>query len=268
MADHVGVYDIYGAVMASPGARGFNRVTRLVDDWKMSGAFSSSFPDYGSVLPVLEAKYHEVTRTNAFLSGTERFESGSNIIFAYSGSEYPVFLQDSSSSYTFYSWAERNSFYSKSVLRQYTSPAWAATNYDYLKKINIRAIDGDTSGITDNTSSNPDSFAVLTFLTGNIANILWKEYGISSPSWYLDGNGFNTPYIPDSSMSLGTGSAAQIDAAANAEILMISTGLMPPIPGQNDMQSYLARQQYSTNAAAAAEAALQPVTSSTYFPLP
>jgi hypothetical protein len=256
MADNVGVYDVYGAVMSSPGPRSFFRNSRRPDDMSKSGLASSSMPGIGTVIVETKALHHEVTHLNAFFSATERFESGSNIIFSYSGSEYG-------------SWAEKNLYYSKSTSRQYASQSWTPTGFDYLKSINVISVVSSTVGITDNTSSNPDDYAVLTYLSGAVANYLWDEYGIVNPDWFLQGNGFGTPYIPDSSMSLGlTGSAEQIDAAANKEIINISVGIPPQIPGQNDLVSYLSRLGYAMDAATAAELALKPTTASTYFPLP
>lgn len=103
---------------------------------------------------------------------------------------------------------------------------------------------GRTVGITDNTSSVPDSFAVLTFITGALYAQL-SGNDIFNPSWFLEGNGFGTPFIPDSSMSLGTGSAEQVDTSASAELYRQTIGIRTIVPGANDAAAFLNRQGYS-----------------------
>jgi hypothetical protein len=82
---------------------------------------------------------------------------------------------------------------------------------------------GRTVSISANQSGTSDDYAVLTFITGNLYTQL-SESGIANPSapdWFLSGvagRRFGTPYIPDASMSLGTGSAEQIDAEAAQQL--------------------------------------------------
>ena len=102
---------------------------------------------------------------------------------------------------------------------------------------------GRTISITSNKSS--VSYAVQSFLTGNLANTL-SSYGYASdPDWFLNGNGFGTPYIPDSSMSLGNVSPEQIDASASAEIWKQTVGQTTLIPNANTMTDFLNREGYS-----------------------
>jgi hypothetical protein len=93
----------------------------------------------------------------------------------------------------------------------------------------------------------PDSYAVLTFITGALVTQL-SSSGVlnpTSPTFYLGGNQFGTPYIPDSSMSLGTGTAEQVDISASAELLRQTIGIQTTVPNANDLTSYLNRQGYT-----------------------
>ena len=82
---------------------------------------------------------------------------------------------------------------------------------------------GRTVSISANQSGTSDDYAVLTYITGNLYAEL-SSSGVlnpSAPSWFLGGvagRNFGTPYIPDSLMSLGTGSAELVDASASAEL--------------------------------------------------
>lgn len=125
---------------------------------------------------------------------------------------------------------------------------------------------GRTVSITDQTAS-VDTYAVLSFITG----ILYAQLsasGIVSPSWFLRGNSFGTPYIPDSSMSLGTGTAEAIDAAASVEIYNQTLGIQKQIPAANDADAYLNRQGYTKTTAQRWEDTItaQATSSSGYFP--
>lgn len=126
---------------------------------------------------------------------------------------------------------------------------------------------GRTVSITTNTSSSPDSYAVLTFITGNLYTRL-SHSGIFDPSWYLGGNGFGTPYIPDSSMSLGTGTAEQVDAAAAQQIFDEAIAIQTLVPNANDMVAFLNRQGYTKTALQRWEEtiAMQASSSAAYFP--
>jgi len=79
---------------------------------------------------------------------------------------------------------------------------------------------GRTVSISSNQSGTSDDYAVLTFITGDLYTKLSESHVVnpSAPSWFLTGNGFGTPYIPDSYMSLGTGSAELVDIAASTEL--------------------------------------------------
>jgi hypothetical protein len=108
---------------------------------------------------------------------------------------------------------------------------------------------GRSVGITAQTSSSPASFAVQTFITGALFTYLsgvGHEASASNPPWFLGGNGFGTPYIPDSSMSLGvTGTALEIDASASQEIYRRTIGQQTIIPNANTMTDYLRRVNYA-----------------------
>ena len=103
---------------------------------------------------------------------------------------------------------------------------------------------GRAVGITDATGSTPTA-AIQTFITGDLYTLL-SGSGIVAPSWFLNGNGFGTPYIPDSSMSLGlTGSAEEIDASASQELYRRTVGQTTLIPNANTLTDYLRRVNYS-----------------------
>lgn len=124
---------------------------------------------------------------------------------------------------------------------------------------------GRTVSITDKNTT--DNYAVLTFITGNLYTSL-SAAGIVEPSWYLNGNGFGTPYIPDSSMSLGSASAETIDFAANQEIFKQTLDIRSGIPASNDGFAYLSRQGYTKSTIVRWEEAIASLTASTtgYFP--
>lgn len=100
---------------------------------------------------------------------------------------------------------------------------------------------GRTVGITTDKSST--TFAVMTFLSGNLSSSLAARG--ESGMWFLTGNGFGTPYIPDTSMSLGDVAPDQIDASASMEMYRQTMGIVPTIPNANSMADYLSREGYS-----------------------
>ncbi len=108
---------------------------------------------------------------------------------------------------------------------------------------------GRTISITTDLNAFPDTYAVLTFITGNLYAKLSASGVVGptvfQPSWFLGGNGFGTPFIPDSSMSLGTGSAEQIDQAAAQEVLDQTVNIQTLVPGANDLPAYQSRQGYT-----------------------
>ena len=137
---------------------------------------------------------------------------------------------------------------------------------------------GRSIGISDNTASLPD-YAVLTFLTGNLYAELSKSDGLSaatgSSGWFLNysdpsvSRPSGIPYIPDSSMSLGTGSAEQVDAAAAAEVYNNTIGIQTVVPNANDMGSFLNRRGYTKTTLGRWEAVVEAQasgSSSGYFP--
>lgn len=206
---------------------------------------------HGDVIGEFSSTHHEVRVRNAYLSGTERFESGSNLPFYFSSLEYG-------------SWAERFIYLDKRlspylVAKIFTDPSRSEKDVDVSASYSpTRAFDsrcGKTQGITGDQNYPANSYAVLTFLTG----ALGAASG-SNPAWYLGSTEFDqfshpsgSPLLPDSSMSLGTGSAVDIDASASLEILRIALGLSPSIPGSNIMEAYLTRQGYTTTAVDAAQ---------------
>jgi len=129
---------------------------------------------------------------------------------------------------------------------------------------------GRSVGITADTSSLPD-YAVLTFITGNLYNSLAS----SNPSWFLTNSlpdvsrPSGIPYIPDSSMSLGTGSAEQIDTTAAQEMYNATIGVQTIINNANSLTDFLNRQGYTRSTLArweAMNAAQASGSSSGYFP--
>lgn len=123
---------------------------------------------------------------------------------------------------------------------------------------------GRSVGITDATASSPASFAVQTFITGALFDHL-SSSGLTYFTWFLGGNGFGTPYIPDSSMSLGvTGTAEDIDASASQDLYRRTVGQTTLVPNANTMVDYLRRVNYSQTTQQVAESASIPTTGS-YF---
>jgi hypothetical protein len=129
---------------------------------------------------------------------------------------------------------------------------------------------GRSVGITADTASLPD-YAVLTFITGNLYNSLTS----SNPSWFLTNSlpdvsrPSGIPYIPDSSMSLGTGSAEQINTAAAQEMYNATIGMQTIINNANSLTDFLNRQGYTRSTLArweAMNAAQASGSSSGYFP--
>jgi hypothetical protein len=108
---------------------------------------------------------------------------------------------------------------------------------------------GRTVSITSDSSAPADSYAVQVFITGDLYLALSASGVVDvnnpQPPWLLGGNSFGTPYIPDSSMSLGTGTAEQVDAAAAQQIFDKTVGIQTTLPGANDMTSFLNRQGYT-----------------------
>jgi len=111
---------------------------------------------------------------------------------------------------------------------------------------------GRTVSITDNRSAT--SYAVISNITGTLADQLAVS-GVFDPTWFLKGNGLGTPYIPDSSMSLGNVAADQIDAQASQDLYNATIGQTTTIPSDNTLASYLNRESYSQTTAQIAEAA-------------
>ena len=158
------------------------------------------------------------------------------------------------------------------------SCAWdVGTNY--VQEFNAPEY-GRTVLITDASQSNPDSYAVLTFITGSLWNDLSASGIVSTttpnPSWFLGytdslaARPSNIPYIPDSSMSFGLPrlSASDIDVLANSELLLAALGTSS-IPPANDIVAFLKRQGYSETQAdayaAAVSAAYAAATATNYF---
>jgi hypothetical protein len=119
---------------------------------------------------------------------------------------------------------------------------------------------GRSVGITANTASSPALIAVQTFITGSLFDYLSRINSgtiVPNPAWFLNGNGFGTPYIPDSLMSLGvTGTAQEIDASASREFYQKTIGQTTIIPNANTMTDYLRRVNYSETTQRVAELAV------------
>ncbi len=112
---------------------------------------------------------------------------------------------------------------------------------------------GRSVGITALTASSPASFAIQTFITGTLFDHL-SASSIFNPDWFLSGNGFGTPFVPDSSMSLAlTGTAEEIDAAASQELFRRTVGQTTLIPNANTMTDYLRRVNFSQTTQQVAE---------------
>jgi hypothetical protein len=134
------------------------------------------------------------------------------------------------------------------------SCAWDV-GLNYVEELNTPDY-GRTVLITDASSSSPDSYAVLTYITGTLYTDLSASGVVSTanpnPPWFLNFPGKDVarptgiPYIPDSSMSLGLPrlSASDIDVLANSELLMQAMGTSS-IPPANDITAFLKRQGYS-----------------------
>ena len=107
---------------------------------------------------------------------------------------------------------------------------------------------GRTVGCTDDTTVT--SYAVLSYLSGDLENSLNAQGIFGDPTWFLSGNGYGTPYIPNSSMTLGVGitDANQIDAAASAAALAAIIGQTTLIPNANTITDYLNREGYAMTA--------------------
>ena len=130
------------------------------------------------------------------------------------------------------------------------SAAWdTGINFIYVNQVPEY---GRAIGITSDVNALPD-YAVLTFITGNLYDQLVNEGEISAshPSWYLTYPGTDVvrptgiPYIPDSYMVAGTGTAEQIDAAAAAELFNNTVGIQTVVPNANAMTDFLNRQGYT-----------------------
>lgn len=126
---------------------------------------------------------------------------------------------------------------------------------------------GRSVGITAATASSPASFAVQTYITGALFDHL-SGTGVTSasnPSWFLGGNGFGTPYIPDSLMAiLVTGTAEDIDASASQALYKQTVGQTTLVPNANTMTDYLRRVNYSQTTQRVAEVSATPPSAS-YF---
>ena len=113
---------------------------------------------------------------------------------------------------------------------------------------------GRTVSISADPQASINDCAVISFITGALYDKLAAagEADPSNPAWFLRGDVdasepvrlFGTPYIPDSSMSLGEGTATaeQIDAAAGQEVLNSTVTIGTIIPGANNAAAYLSRQ--------------------------
>ena len=98
---------------------------------------------------------------------------------------------------------------------------------------------GHSFGMTSNRST--ANYAVLSVITGSLAD----ELGTVAPNWFLSGNGVGTPYVPDSSMSLGNIASDEIDAQASADLLNQTVGQSTLIPNANTLTDYLNREGYT-----------------------
>jgi hypothetical protein len=110
---------------------------------------------------------------------------------------------------------------------------------------------GETIGITDSASYNPNSVAVFTRISpsSTLGISLDKISGTYPPSWFLTTNGYKTPYIPISSATLSSViDAEQVDRQAANDIFASTTELRTTVPGANDMNSLLNRDQSSQTA--------------------
>jgi hypothetical protein len=107
---------------------------------------------------------------------------------------------------------------------------------------------GRSVGITAETASVQASFAVQTFITGALYDYL-SSSGVTSasnPSWFLGGNGFGTPYVPDSLMAIMvSGTVEEIDASASQDLYRRTVGETTVVPNANTMTDYLRRMDYA-----------------------
>jgi hypothetical protein len=130
------------------------------------------------------------------------------------------------------------------------SAAWdTGVNYVYVNQVSEY---GRAIGITSDVNSLPD-YAVLTFITGNLYDQLVNE-GVtdpSHPSWFLSYPSSDVvrpvgiPYIPDSYMVAGTGTAEQVDASASKDLINSTVGIQTTVPNANIMTDFLNRQGYT-----------------------
>jgi len=130
------------------------------------------------------------------------------------------------------------------------SAAWdTGINFIY---VNQTPEYGRAIGITSDVNALPD-YAVLTFITGNLYDQLVSE-GVTDPShptWYLAYPGSDvtrpsgTPYIPDSYMVAGTGTAEQVDVSASNDLFNSTVGIQTTVPNANAMIDFLNRQGYT-----------------------
>jgi hypothetical protein len=153
------------------------------------------------------------------------------------------------------------------------SAAWdAGINY-----VNVNQVPeyGRAIGITSDVNALPD-YAVLTFITGNLYDKLVAEGSTSpsNPSWYLSYPDADVvrptgiPYIPDSYMLAGTGTAEQVDALASKNLIDNTVGIQTIVPNANTMIDFLNRQGYAKTMIKRWEEAIaaQVSGSSGYFP--
>jgi hypothetical protein len=110
-------------------------------------------------------------------------------------------------------------------------------------------------GITADQAST--TFAVLSFITGALS-----ASTSGGGSWFLNGNGFGTPFIPDSSMSLGNVAPEQIDASASQEMYNRTIGQTTQVPNANTLSDYLNRTDFSNTTLQNWEATLTTLTGS------
>jgi hypothetical protein len=136
------------------------------------------------------------------------------------------------------------------VAIQSGSAAWdTGINYIYVTQVPEY---GRAIGITTDVNTPPD-YAVLTFVTGNLYDQLVAE-GVADPShptWYLSYPGSDVsrpsgiPYIPDSYMIAGTGTAEQVDLSASTDLFNNTVGIKTTVSNANAMADLLNRQGYT-----------------------
>lgn len=110
---------------------------------------------------------------------------------------------------------------------------------------------GRTVSITDQKYA--ASYAVISCITGSpenfgvqrISSSLYgrlSEIGILSPIWFLGGSGFGTPYIPETSWSIGGGGDSEIDAEESKRTWQELIGKTTLIPSDNTSDAYMKRE--------------------------